>query len=281
MSTGDRLPGSPGNRVPGSETAREASQSAYESALDVLTTGVVTLLPIVVTVYILDAAFGIILSVLDPVLKVLAYFGLLDVVRENVVVTFLVEAGIYGSAADFVGAITSFLILVAVVVGVGTVARNRYGERVVDLFDYLFCSLPGVGSVYRAFRRMGDAMLESEAENFRDVKLVQYPTDGSYMIAFETATTPANVRGATENASMRTLFVPLAPNPVMGGFLAHFPEEKVLDVDMTVEEGIQGLVTSGMAMDADGFSPAELRQFGLDDDAIAALEADDADADGR
>ncbi|WP_227133350.1 DUF502 domain-containing protein [Halorubellus salinus] len=273
MSDSDRIPGS------GVETAREASQSAYQHALDVLTTGVVTLLPIVVTVYVLDAAFGIIFSVLEPVLKVLAHFGLLSVVQQNVVVAFLVEVGIYESAADFVGAITAFLILVAVVVVVGTVARNRYGERLVDLFDFLFASIPGIGSVYRAFRRMGDAMIESEAENFRSVKLVQYPTEGSYMIAFETATTPANVRGATETAAMRTLFVPLAPNPVMGGFLAHFPEGEVLDVDMSVEEGIQGLVTSGMAMDADGFSPAELREFGLDDDTVAALEDDQPDVD--
>jgi hypothetical protein len=48
---------------------------------------------------------------------------------------------------------------------------------------------------------------------------------------------------------------------------------------MSVEEGIQGLVTSGMAMDADGFSPAELREFGLDDDTVASLEDDHPDAD--
>lgn len=262
------------------DSAREASESMYETAIEILMTGIVTLLPIVITVYVLDAAFGIILSVLDPVLKVLAYFGLLSAVESNVVVAFLVRVGIYQSAADFVGAITAFVILVGIVVGVGTVARNRFGERLVDLFDYLISSIPGVGSVYRAFRRMGDAVLESEAENFRDVKLVEYPTEGSYMIAFETATTPASVRGAANSASMRTLFVPLAPNPVMGGFLAHFPEEKVLDIEMTVEEGIQGLVTSGMAMDADGFSPAELREFGIDDDTVAALEAEGLDADG-
>jgi uncharacterized membrane protein len=38
------------------------------------------------------------------------------------------------------------------------------------------------------------------------------------------------------------MFLPLAPNSVMGGFLAHIPEERILDVDMTVEEGIQSSV---------------------------------------
>lgn len=48
---------------------------------------------------------------------------------------------------------------------------------------------------------------------------------------------------------MQTLFVPLAPNPVMGGFLTHLPDERVHDVDLTVEEGVQSIVTSGAAID--------------------------------
>jgi hypothetical protein len=47
---------------------------------------------------------------------------------------------------------------------------------------------------------------------------------------------------------MLTLFLPLAPNPVMGGHLAHIPEDRVYDVDMTVEEGIRTIVTSGVAV---------------------------------
>ena len=40
----------------------------------------------------------------------------------------------------------------------------------------------------------------------------------------------------------------------MGGYLAHVPADRVHDVDMTVEEGIRTIVTSGIAVGEDGES---------------------------
>jgi uncharacterized membrane protein len=48
---------------------------------------------------------------------------------------------------------------------------------------------------------------------------------------------------------MTTLYLPMAPNPVMGGHVIHVPIERVCDVDMSVEEGVQSIVTSGVAVD--------------------------------
>jgi uncharacterized membrane protein len=263
MATGpDRDPSVP------VQTARAAGQSAYRTAVDVVLTGVVTLLPVVITVYVLDAALGIIVSVLDPFVKIMRFVGVLGVVRSNVVVAFLVEVGIYGSTVEFVSELTAMLILGVVVVTVGSLARNRYGERLVDAFDYLFALVPGLGSVYRGFRRMGDVVLESEVDNFRSVKLVEFPRDGSFVIGFETATPPRSIRRSAREADMTTLFLPLAPNPVMGGFLAHLPEDRVRDLDMTVEEGVQSVVTSGIAVGEEtALTEDELREMGVDPDA--------------
>jgi uncharacterized membrane protein len=258
-------------------TARAASRSVYQSAVDVVLTGVVTLLPVVVTVYVLNAALGIIVTVLDPFVKILRFLGVLGTVQSNVVVAFLVEVGIYGSTVEFVSEITAMLILGVVVVVVGSLARNRYGERLVDAFDYLFSIVPGLGSVYRGFRRMGDAVLESEAENFRSVKLVEFPRDGAFVLGFETASPPRSIRRSAHEAEMTTLFLPLAPNPVMGGFLAHLPDDRIRDVDMTVEEGIQSVVTSGIAVGEEAsLDREELREMGVDPDLAdgAAAEED-------
>jgi uncharacterized membrane protein len=46
---------------------------------------------------------------------------------------------------------------------------------------------------------------------------------------------------------MVTLFMPMAPNPVMGGHVVHVPTSRVYDIDMTVEEGLRSIVTSGVA----------------------------------
>ena len=57
------------------------------------------------------------------------------------------------------------------------VESTRYGERAVEYTHYAIERVPGVGSVYRGFRQMSDAMLESDEGNFREVVLVEFPTE--------------------------------------------------------------------------------------------------------
>ncbi|MFB6311563.1 MAG: hypothetical protein ABEH64_10345, partial [Salinirussus sp.] len=39
----------------------------------------------------------------------------------------------------------------------------------------------------------------------------------------------------------------LAPNPVMGGFLAHIPDDRIATVEMSVEDAVRVIITSGIA----------------------------------
>lgn len=71
----------------------------------------------------------------------------------------------------------------------------------------------------------------------------------SAALGFETNRSPASVQSAANVDGMTTLFLPLAPNPVMGGFLAHIPDENVHDVEMSVETAVSHVITSGIATD--------------------------------
>ncbi|WP_277553012.1 DUF502 domain-containing protein [Halobaculum limi] len=141
------------------------------------------------------------------------------------------------------------LVLVSVIVTMGLfINTTRLGASAVDYFDAAMAHVPGIGSVYESFRQMSDVMLEEDTQNFREVKLVEFPHEGAYTLGFVTTETPDPLRSPTGHERMLTLFLPLAPNPVMGGHLVHMPAEKVMDVDMTVEEGIRAVVTSGVAV---------------------------------
>jgi uncharacterized membrane protein len=235
--------------VNGKETAKEAGHSVYREALDVVLTGVVVIVPLVVTVYVLSAALDFIAGALRPFIKLLEWVGLIEGVKQVGFVDLLIRVGIYSDVTDFLTTIIAVLILAAVVVGVGLLARFRYGERIIDYFDYFVGIVPGVGAVYRSFRQMGEVILESGVENFRSVKLVEFPYDDVYVIGFETNEAAPAVMSAAAETDMVTLFLPLAPNPVMGGFLTHVPRDRVSDVDMTVEEAVRIVITSGIATD--------------------------------
>jgi uncharacterized membrane protein len=144
------------------------------------------------------------------------------------------------------------VILVALIVGVGVVARHRYGERLIDYFDAVVMSVPGIGGVYKSFRRMSDVVMESDVSNFREVKIVEFPYDDTYVLGFVTNDSPPAVVESVEQGDLLTMFLPLAPNPFMGGHLTHVPTDRVYDVDMTVEEGVRSVITSGIAGPDDG-----------------------------
>lgn len=266
-------------------SARSAGQSIYDVIVDVILTGIVVILPLVVTIYILKAAFDVITDVLSPIISILQWAGIVSTVKFGTRGTeglahWLAELGLYTNLHDFLTEIVALFVLVVLIVALGAVARFRYGERVIDYFDAVVGRIPGVGALYKSFRRMGDVMLETGVENFRSVKLVEFPHDDVYVLGFETAESPLTVQGAAGEDGMVTLFLPLAPNPVMGGFLAHFPERKVSDVDMTVEEAVQTIITSGIAADDPDageyrqLSDEEMRQLS-DPSAFEAAETDD------
>lgn len=151
----------------------------------------------------------------------------------------------------------SVFLLVGAILVTGLVTRFRFGERAVDYFDGVVESIPGVGAVYTSFRQMGNVLLESDNNSFQEIYLVEFPHDDSYVLGFQTAETLDEIED-TAGEDMKTLFLPLAPNPMMGGFLAHIPKERVLEVEMTVEEGVRSIATLGIATSSeDGATEAE------------------------
>jgi uncharacterized membrane protein len=155
--------------------------------------------------------------------------------------------GIYPYVVDFFTELVALIVLFLIVAGAGTLGRNRYGERLIDLFDLAITSIPGVGTVDKSFRRMGDVMLDEGGGNFQDIKLVQCFEEDVYVLGFVTNDSPATVENATGHEEMVSMFLPLAPNPITGGLLTYVPESDVYDVDMTVEEGVRSILTSGVA----------------------------------
>jgi uncharacterized membrane protein len=194
-------------------------------------TGAAVTLPLIVTLVVLGAVVDFVSQQLDPV------------------VGFFTSVTGLQPASDTTLKVVAILSIFAAIfcIGVWTERRpNRSGFGA--FFDTLVSRIPGVGSLYQSIDEMSGLLLDSDTDSFREVKLVEFPDKGTYAFAFLTAETPEVVReGVGESEGMITVFLPMAPNPVMGGYVLHVAEEHVFDVDMTVEEGIQSIVTSGVA----------------------------------
>ncbi len=224
---------------------RRVRNSMYDVVREAFISGLAVVVPLVITI-------AVFLFLLNTVYGYVSLFS--DAIAALPIVS-LVPAALGISPQTLLEATVPVAVFGAVL-GIGLVVNSsRYGQRAVEYFDYVMAQIPGVGSVYESFRRMSDVMLESDAENFREVKLVEFPHEEAYTLGFVTTETPEVLRTAADHEEMLTLFLPLAPNPVMGGHLVHLPESRVMDAEMTVEDG--AIVTSGVAMtspDDDGLS---------------------------
>jgi uncharacterized membrane protein len=250
-----------GDAGPTGEQVQQASASVYDKIREAALTGVAVIVPLLVTLYVLSVAAGVMTDLLDPLVIALEELGMTPNVSE-----FLVD--LFGVAT-----------IVGITLLVGFAASFRSGERLLEYFDAALERIPGLGAVYKSFRQMSDVMLESDADNFQEVVLVEYPKDDTYTLGFRTTETPQPIAEAAGREDMETLFLPLAPNPVMGGFLAHVSADQVREVDMTVEEGIRTVVTTGVAVaepgmgGTEGLSQARLEQ--LTGQNVAAPVSDD------
>lgn len=234
----------------------------YHHFWNVFLTGVAIIVPVVITLYLAGIVLEFVRDGLSLFVFVLEYFGVVQRFESVELVAFLIDVNVYSLVVGFVTELIALVLLFAVIMLVGAIGHNRYGERIIEFIDFAIASIPGVGTVYKSFRRMGDVMLDSEAENFQDVKLVNALSDETYVLGFETSAAPVSVEAAASHDEMMTLFIPMAPNPVTGGFLTYVPRENVHDIDMTIEDGVRSILTSGVAT---GKNSADDGQLTLED----------------
>jgi len=237
-------------------TPRDARTTVANAFRRAFVTGVAVLVPLFVSLLVVALAGRYVYRYLDGFSNYVLGIG------PETMLTLATPFGPVAVGKETLIELITPLVVVAVVVTAGLfVNASRFGDAAVGRFDDAVALVPGIGPVYESFRQMSDVMLEEDARNFREVKLVEFPHDGAYTLGFVTTETPDALREPTGHAEMLTLFLPLAPNPVMGGHLVHMPADAVLDVEMSVEEGIRAVVTSGVAVDggsgADGGLSAE------------------------
>lgn len=193
-------------------------------------TGAALVLPIVVTALLIVFIVNFLSGFIAPLVELLGAFQVSPDKRWQLQ---LLTLSILGS--------TIFL--------VGLLAERTSGKtpQFADGFDDFMAAIPGVGTIYSSARQVSEVLFQSDTDSFQDVKVIEFPTDDVYMIAFLTAEPHEALQESVGEEDMLTLFLPLAPNPFMGGFLINVPESKAYDVDITVEEGVRAIVTSGVA----------------------------------
>jgi len=165
----------------------------------------------------------------------------LELINNLVPKKYLPEA-IFNLDTTIPGSGIIFILIVILITGV--LVTNILGRKLVALWEKVLNKIPGFRNVYNVLKKVSDTVFNTSTESFRKAFLIQYPSKGIWVIAFQSG----DYRGEAESIigeEIMNLFVPTTPNPT-SGFFVMMAKKDAFELDMSVEEAFKLVISAGV-----------------------------------
>ncbi len=143
----------------------------------------------------------------------------------------------FGFEIPGVGFVTTILLVLAV----GAFASNVIGRQFLAVLEKLFQRVPLASRIYIAVKQIGDSVIGSQKNLFQRVVLFEWPRRGVWSMGFVTGRHEGPWFPGRPHCHV---FLPTTPNPT-SGYLLFVPEEDLIDLDMSVEDGLKLVISGG------------------------------------
>jgi len=194
-------------------------------------TGLLIMLPVLVSIWVINLLFSIIDRSLTPIV--------LQFIR-------LVGLGAWSEMAwlNYVAPLVSVTLAVILISVAGLLGGNVMGRQILKGMDWLVKQVPLVRNIYSATRQFIDTFSSAKGSGFHRVVLVQFPHPGFWMIGFVTSEARGEVQSHVGESAI-AVFLPTTPNPT-SGWLVYLPEKDVLPLKMSVDEAFKVIISGGV-----------------------------------
>jgi uncharacterized membrane protein len=192
-------------------------------------TGLIIILPGVVTLAVVKWFFGTVSSFTDLLL-------------------FFLPKTITHDGDDGTGPIHWFWSLLALIVSallvtlIGILTRYYIGKRLIAWADSLMLRVPVLNKIYGTIKQV-DAAFAGNKNSFKTVVLIEYPRPGIYSVGFITSEQDDEISNKLDRKTV-CVYIPTTPIPT-SGFLVIVPLEQVTKLDMSVADGFKYIISLG------------------------------------
>ncbi len=193
-----------------------------------LLAGIVTVIPILVTYWIMDFLVRLLISFGRPFVTT---FALVIQPRAPDLAEWLLDSWVQ-----------SVIALVIVLVGLyvlGAIASAVIGRRLIALFDGIMSRIPLAKSIYGAVRKLVVSLSEAPATGQR-VVLIDFPSPEMKALGLVTRT----FTDADTGDTLAAVYVPTTPNPT-SGYLEIVPVTKLIYLDWSTNEAMTFVMSGG------------------------------------
>jgi len=190
-----------------------------------LVTGVFTLLPLALTLWILRVIFS---SLVDIFRTPLTWASQ----RLNLPLPPYWEL----AALSLVATVLALLLA-------GLLVGNFLGRQALNLLDEVMMHLPLVKGIYGAAKQLMGALQSGQGGAFKEVVLVEWPHPGSHTLGFVAR------RGCEwvldDGVERIAVYIPTAPNPT-SGYVVMIEASKVKPTDLSPDQALAWAVSGGV-----------------------------------
>lgn len=145
------------------------------------------------------------------------------------------------------------LFALVIVLSIGALASNIIGNKLVHWWHALLHRIPVVRSIYSGVKQVSDTLFSEKGNAFRKALLVQWPHEGMWTIAFLTGSPQGDLLdqlqarpGAdTPEDEFLSVYVPTTPNPT-GGYFVLLRARDCVELAMSVDEALTYIVSMGV-----------------------------------
>lgn len=120
------------------------------------------------------------------------------------------------------------------------------GSWAWSVFESFVQRLPIIRNVYSAVKQVTDFVFNEPSIEFNRVVAVEYPSKGIWSLGFLTGEGLLELTSAV-NEPMLSVLIPTSPMP-MTGFTIMVRRSETIDVDLTVDQAIQFIVSCGVVV---------------------------------
>ena len=208
-----------------------------------MVSGILLLIPFVVTLAVLKWLFQRMTNLLHPVVRYVLVQTSEHPATQAIPQTYI---SISVSALSIIAIL--FLIYLT-----GVIGRLVVGKHLLSFGESLMMRIPLVRTIYTATKQVVQAISLPDKAAFKSVVLIEFPKPGFRAVGF----LAGHIKDST-GENFCKVFIPTTRNPTTG-FFEIIPEQEVVETDMAVEDGFK-IIISGGILSPDVILPARAKK---------------------
>ncbi|MCU0834053.1 MAG: DUF502 domain-containing protein [Chromatiaceae bacterium] len=193
-------------------------------------TGILTAIPILVTLAVFQFFLGQLSNFGRPTVRVIA----------KSVGEYSPTLGRWLLEVPWLQSTIAVLLTVAAIYLLGWAVSRIVGRRVLTLLEALLARIPLVTKVYGSTKQLIQAFQRKPEGGLQRVVLIEFPHKDMKAVGFVTQT----FVDTTQGMELAAVYVPTTPNPT-SGYLEIVPSDRLVSLDWTMDEAMTFIISGG------------------------------------